>query len=49
MIGSIVYSLPPDCTTVVVNGIGYQQCSNGWFQPQYFGTTVQYVVVSAPR
>ncbi len=49
MIGSIVYSLPTDCTTVIVNGIGYQQCSNGWYQPQYLGTTVQYVVVDAPQ
>lgn len=49
MIGSVVYSLPVDCTTVVVNGIGYQQCSNGWYQPQYLGTTVQYVVVDAPQ
>ncbi len=46
---SVVYSLPVDCTTIVVDGIGYQQCSNGWYQPRYVGTTVQYVVVDAPR
>jgi len=46
---SVVYSLPVDCTTIVVDGIGYQQCSNGWYQPRYVGTTVQYIVVDAPR
>lgn len=49
VIGSIAYALPPSCTTVVVNGIGYQQCDNAWYQPRYVGTTVQYVVVDAPR
>lgn len=48
-IGSVVYSLPVDCTTIVVDGIGYQKCSDGWYQPRYVGTTVQYVVVDAPR
>lgn len=47
-IGSIVYSIPPSCSQVVVNGIAYQQCGSTWYQPQYAGTTVQYVVVNAP-
>ncbi|HVK50931.1 MAG TPA: hypothetical protein VM469_04230 [Pseudoxanthomonas sp.] len=48
VIGSIVNSVPPSCVTTVVNGIAYQQCGNTWYQPQYAGTTVQYVVVNAP-
>lgn len=47
-IGSIVYSVPPSCVTTVVNGIAYQQCGSTWYQPQYAGSSVQYVVVSPP-
>ena len=46
VIGSMVYSLPPQCQTVVVNGIGYNNCGGTWYQPQYVGTSVQYVVVA---
>ena len=46
VIGSMVYSLPPQCQTVVVNGIGYSNCGGTWYQPQYVGTSVQYVVVA---
>lgn len=49
VIGSIVASIPPDCSTVVVNGISYSQCGNTWYQPQYYGSSVQYVVVNPPR
>jgi hypothetical protein len=49
VIGSIVHTLPPSCTSVVVNGIGYQQCGSTWYQPQFAGTTTTYVVVNAPR
>jgi len=48
-IGSIVRSVPPDCSTVIVNGISYSQCGNTWYQPQYAGSSVQYVVVNPPR
>lgn len=48
VIGSIVYSVPPSCVTTVINGIAYQQCGNTWYQPRYYGTSVQYVVVVAP-
>ncbi|MCL1633962.1 DUF6515 family protein [Luteimonas sp. SX5] len=48
VIGSIVYSVPPSCTTVIVDGIGYSQCGSTWYQPRYSGTTVQYVVVNPP-
>lgn len=48
VIGSIVYSVPPSCTTVIANGVSYTQCGSTWYQPRYSGTTVQYVVVSPP-
>ena len=49
VIGSIVYSLPPACSVVVINGISYQNCSGTWYQPQYVGTQVSYIVVNPPR
>jgi len=49
VIGSIVNTIPPSCTTVVVNGFGYQQCGSTWYQPQISGNTTTYVVVAAPR
>ncbi len=48
VIGSIVSSVPPSCVTTVINGIAYQQCGSVWYQPQYSGTTVQYIVVNSP-
>ena len=47
-IGSIVYSVPPSCVMTNVNGIAYQQCGSTWYQPQYVGSSVQYVVVEQP-
>ena len=46
VVGSMVRTLPPACQTVMVNGIGYSNCGGTWYQPQYVGTTVQYVVVA---
>jgi hypothetical protein len=48
-IGSTVYTLPSSCTTVVVNGITYEQCGSSWYQPQFSGTTTTYVVVNPPQ
>jgi len=48
VIGSIVYSLPPSCSTVVMNGLAYQHCGSTWYQPQFVGTSTTYVVVAAP-
>lgn len=48
-IGSVVYSLPAACSVVVVNGISYQQCGSTWYEPQFAGTSVSYVVVAAPH
>ena len=49
VIGSIIYSLPPACTVVYVNGFAYQQCGSTWYQPQFVGTSTTYVVIAPPR
>jgi hypothetical protein len=46
LLGSTVAVLPANCTTVIVNGIGYSQCGSTWYEPHYSGTTVQYTVVN---
>ncbi|HEY2379288.1 MAG TPA: hypothetical protein VGH98_25120 [Gemmatimonadaceae bacterium] len=48
-IGSVVYSLPASCSVVAVNGISYQHCGSAWYEPQFAGTSVNYVVVEAPQ
>jgi hypothetical protein len=48
-IGTVAYSIPPSCTTVVSAGVTYQQCGNTWYQPQYAGTSVTYVVTNPPQ
>jgi len=47
-IGSVVHTLPPSCSTVVVGGVSYQQCGSTWYEPQFAGTSVSYVVVQQP-
>jgi len=49
IVGSVTTSLPPACTIVIVNGLTYQQCGSTWYQPQYVGSSVQYVVVAPIR
>lgn len=49
VIGSMVYSIPPSCSSMVVNGVSYQQCGSSWYQPQYVGSQVTYVVVNPPN
>lgn len=49
VVGSIVHSVPPSCSTVIVNGLTYQQCGSTWYQPQFSGTTTTYIVVNPPR
>jgi outer membrane usher protein FimD/PapC len=49
VIGSMTPTLPPACTVVIANGITYQQCGSTWYQPQYVGSSVQYVVVAPIR
>src|SRR5262245_2949350 len=49
VVGAVVHTLPPACSAVVVNGFTYQQCGGTWYQPQYAGSSVTYVVVNPPR
>lgn len=49
VVGATVAALPVGCSSTVVNGIAYQHCGSTWYQPQYAGTTVQYVVVNPPH
>lgn len=49
VIGSIVRSIPPSCSSVQINNAVYQQCGSTWYQPQYSGSSVQYIVVNPPR
>ncbi|NEX23353.1 hypothetical protein G3480_24175 [Thiorhodococcus mannitoliphagus] len=48
VIGSIVYSLPPSCSSVTVNGVTYKQCGSTWYQPRYSGSSVEYIVINSP-
>lgn len=47
-IGTRVATVPVDCVSVVANGVAYQHCGPTWYQPQYVGSSVQYIVVAAP-
>jgi hypothetical protein len=49
VVGSVVHTLPPACGAVQVNNVTYQQCGSAWYQPQYAGTQLTYVVVNPPR
>jgi hypothetical protein len=49
VVGSVVNSIPASCEAVIVNGFTYQQCGSTWYRPQFYGSTVTYVVVSPPR
>lgn len=50
-VGSMITaaSLPPSCSMVPMNGITYQRCGNTWYQPQYAGSQVNYIVVNPPH
>ena len=48
-VGTVVHSIPPSCTKVIVGNVAYQQCGSTWYQPRYAGSQVTYVVVTAPR
>ena len=48
-VGSIVHTLPPSCSAVVVNGVTYQNCGGTYYQPQFSGTNVNYTVVNPPQ
>ena len=43
-VGTIVATLPPACSTVIVNGVTYHNCSGTYYIP----SGSQWVVVAAP-
>jgi hypothetical protein len=47
-IGSLAYSLPSGCAPYAYGG-PYYQCGSVWYQPQYQGSNVTYVVVDPPQ
>lgn len=47
-VGTVVASLPPQCSAVAAGAVTYQHCGGVYYQPTYRGTTVQYVVVEHP-
>jgi hypothetical protein len=51
VVGSAIAAsaLPPACSAVVVNGVTYKNCGGAWYQPQYSGSQVTYIVVNPPR
>jgi hypothetical protein len=49
IVGSMVHTLPPACSVVVVNGLSYQHCGSTWYQPQFAGSTTTYIVVNQPH
>lgn len=51
VVGTVIASasMSPSCGTVYVNGYPYRQCGNTWYQPQYSGSQVNYIVVNPPR
>jgi hypothetical protein len=49
VVGSVVKSVPPSCSAVIVNGLSYQHCGNTWYQPQFSGSTTTYIVVNQPH
>ena len=49
VIGSMVNTLPSSCHAVSVNGFTYQQCGSTWYQPQFSGSSVTYIVVNPPQ
>lgn len=40
--------MPSNCVQVMQGGVAYMQCGSTWYQPQYQGSNVTYVVVNAP-
>ena len=39
VVGSVVNTLPPSCSAVMVGGVAYQQCGSTWYQPRFAGTS----------
>ncbi len=47
-VGAMVSTLPPNCTTIVADGVAYRDCGGTYYLPSYDGPNVVYEVVSPP-
>jgi hypothetical protein len=47
-VGAIVSTLPPNCTTIVADGVTYRNCGGTYYVPSYDGPNVVYEVVPSP-
>ncbi len=47
-VGAVVSTLPSNCTTIVADGVTYQNCGGTYYVPSYDGPNVVYEVVSPP-
>ncbi|WP_312783614.1 hypothetical protein [Brevundimonas sp.] len=48
VIGSVTRSLPPSCVARPYSSLTYYYCGDTWYQPRYYGSNVEYVVVERP-
>jgi hypothetical protein len=50
VVGAIIRpaQLPSSCVQVIRFDVTYMQCGSTWYQPQYQGSDITYVVVNAP-
>ncbi len=50
IVGSIVNAsqMPSNCVQVMRYNTAYMQCGSTWYQPQYQGSSVTYIVVNQP-
>ncbi len=46
---TVVYALPPGCSTVVVGGATYENCNGSYYVPVYQGSSVAYQPVPPPQ
>ena len=44
-VGSMYYSVPPDCVVVMQGGVQYHQCGSVYYEERYEGDQVVYVAV----
>ena len=47
-VGTVVQSLPAECTAVTVSGVQYQDCDGSFYKAAFQGNNLVYVVVEKP-
>ncbi|MDX3885341.1 MAG: hypothetical protein QHC65_13025 [Sphingomonas sp.] len=47
-VGTVVTVLPAGCVATPIGAVPYERCGTVWYQPQFVGTAVQYLVVAPP-